>query len=472
MTREDRAAIAKETMAITKQGFYINEKGKRVDLVAPGPRSIYAVDLYPPEKLQSIMDDDDGFFSQSFCMPSSHSFYLVDADSFEAVSFENTLVMNFANAHHPGGGFLHGASAQEESLCRTSTLYASIGSKKASAMYQYNNDLRSPVDSDYMTISPNVLVFRDRACHLLDEPFHVAVATLAVPNKNGAAATVPQIELDNVMKHRLRRFLYAAARQQYRHLVLGAWGCGAFGHNPNRVATYFYELFFDEHLEEFFETVIFAVLGGGENYHAFRRVFGSKIEDCGADNLLSSPQKNYVEAIHPSPVCNHTSEIGSENIGFTQGVLADGVPFEAELWETADGHRCMNVVLSDCIEADSTDGDPLQQGNAIGLRWGEQATNHSVLTVGMAIRDLDISLEETIFYTSYLERMGLLSFVGEQCNGYVQTLTDVEGNDLIAVAVSLSEPEHLYATTPLSFRPFPNHPRKRPFLTLISGGKE
>ncbi len=34
-----------------------------------------------------------------------------------------TCVLNFASASNPGGGVAHGSSAQEESICRCSTLY-------------------------------------------------------------------------------------------------------------------------------------------------------------------------------------------------------------------------------------------------------------------------------------------------------------------------------------------------------------
>ena len=36
------------------------------------------------------------------------------------------LALNFANGIHPGGGFLDGAKAQEEVLCRSSALYLTL----------------------------------------------------------------------------------------------------------------------------------------------------------------------------------------------------------------------------------------------------------------------------------------------------------------------------------------------------------
>ncbi len=189
MDKEDRIQMARETMQITKQGFYYNSNEKKVPLETENSRSVYAVNLYSPHTLQIIAEDDrDECFKRDFAASDYCTFYLVDADSFTAAQGMNSpLVMNFANAHYPGGAFLNGASAQEESLCRTSTLYASISSSKAKVMYDYNNQNYSEFDSDYMLLSPNVVVFRDEKCNLMDKPYKVGVATVAAPNRNGHA---------------------------------------------------------------------------------------------------------------------------------------------------------------------------------------------------------------------------------------------------------------------------------------------
>lgn len=58
--------------------------------------------------------------------------YIADGDSFESArDMDNVIIMNFANAKYVGGGFLNRAVEQEEVLCRSSTLFSSINSRRA-----------------------------------------------------------------------------------------------------------------------------------------------------------------------------------------------------------------------------------------------------------------------------------------------------------------------------------------------------
>ncbi|WP_328985663.1 TIGR02452 family protein [Thiorhodovibrio winogradskyi] len=52
---------------------------------------------------------------------------LAAAEHLTRAGTRSVLALNFANGVHPGGGFLHGAHAQEEVLCRSSALYATLG---------------------------------------------------------------------------------------------------------------------------------------------------------------------------------------------------------------------------------------------------------------------------------------------------------------------------------------------------------
>lgn len=251
--------IANETLRIIKAGSY-NTGGKTIKLIS-GDYS--EVKVYSPDKINEIMNRKNDVSGDLFSALDNCNFYVVNKDSYQAArDYERPLVMNFANAHQPGGGFRLGATAQEESLCRNSTLYASISSDKASEMYRYNLKHISPINSDYMLLSPNVCVFRDADCQLLEIPYMVSVITIPAPNKRGAAMFTRQSKLDTVMKERIRMMLKIAAENEYRTLILGAWGCGAFGHNAKKVAGYFKEILIDEHYSKYFENVVFAILSG------------------------------------------------------------------------------------------------------------------------------------------------------------------------------------------------------------------
>ena len=260
--------IANQTIKITEEGKY-ELLGKTVTLPT---LDFSAVEVYSPqtgaELLQWNMTEKS---NEKMC-----EITIVNEDSFQAArKFENPFVMNFANAHNPGGGFKLGANAQEEALCRCSTLYCSLKSEKASEMYKYNNTHVSNVESDYMLLSPNVCVFRDENCSFLENPTLAAVITVPAPNRYGAALFASDKKVAETMCRRIRILLRIAVKNGYKNLVLGAWGCGAFGNNPKSVSRYFKEIIIDEGYGLCFDEICFAVYGKADskNILEFKRTF-------------------------------------------------------------------------------------------------------------------------------------------------------------------------------------------------------
>ena len=261
-------AIGRETLIITEEGKYFFS-GNEVAL----PDLDYSeVTVISPEEGEAFINmDKSPYMKEKLCRMT-----VTTEDSFQAGRrYENALVMNFANAHNPGGGFKHGANAQEEALCRCSTLYASITSKKASEMYVYNNTHVSRVESDYMLISPNVVVFRNENYDFLEKPVTLGVITIPAPNRYGAALLAGEKLIKETFVRRIRIMLAAAVKYGYKNLVLGAWGCGAFGNDPKDVAEYFRQVIIDEEYGRCFDEICFAVYGreDGKNITAFREVF-------------------------------------------------------------------------------------------------------------------------------------------------------------------------------------------------------
>ena len=175
----------------------------------------------------------------------------------------------FASAKNPGGGFLAGALAQEESLCRSSTLFACL---ERQPMYGYHAMRNDPLYSDRVIYAPSVPVFRDDAGALI-APYHVTFLAAPAPNARLAlerdAGAGPAIE--RALRQRARRVLEVAAAHQREVIVLGAWGAGVFGNAPDVVADAFGEAL-EGPLRGVFREVVFAVLGDA-NRAAFEQRF-------------------------------------------------------------------------------------------------------------------------------------------------------------------------------------------------------
>ena len=205
--------------------------------------------------------------------------------SFEAAAKypgQKVAVLNFASSTSPGGGVETGASAQEECLCRVSTLYPCLKTQMAwNKFYGPHRAAPNPLHNDDIIYTKDVVVLKDDDYHPLATPFSVDVITCAAPNlrdipsnrynrHDGEAAHISPEKLLELHLSRARKILSAAAANGAEVLILGAFGCGAFRNDPTVVAAA-YQQALPQFLNHF-KTVEFAVYCSPRdqrNYEAF-----------------------------------------------------------------------------------------------------------------------------------------------------------------------------------------------------------
>ena len=249
--RDRNIAIFKETLTICKDGSY-KAGNETVSLKLSHDDMTQAIAL-SPDALHKLVDNAMNIGTERTFVTERTDVYMENRDSFDVAKdiipscdrdkedSKSILVLNFANPVHPGGGVTRGARAQEEDLCRKSTLYVSLLSDEARKMYDYNWKAKDYLATDYMILSPNVEIFRDSHGALSEKTYVVGVLTAAAPMVNQGRITATEEEIAEIMRIRIRKMLYAAAHFGYKYLVLGAWGCGAFGNDADTVARLFYE---------------------------------------------------------------------------------------------------------------------------------------------------------------------------------------------------------------------------------------
>ena len=209
-----------------------------------------------------------------------------------AMEGKKVAVLNFAAWTTPGGGVCSGSSAQEESLCRCSTLYPCISETSVREEFYEPHKAKRKVDPRYMLhnddliYTPDVTVFKSDTSEpeLLDmsEWYKVDVITCAAPklslsflDKKGLGVSddllnIGEDELRNIFKSRITKILTAALAHDVDAIILGAFGCGAFRNPPELVAQVFNEVIADFlYSFDIIEFPIFHVGKEDENYRAF-----------------------------------------------------------------------------------------------------------------------------------------------------------------------------------------------------------
>lgn len=275
----DRKAIARETLEIMGQGYYEVPSGdgedgiRRIDVAEDMKRSVSQSILITPEQGEEILRS---YGASAAGRPKSCVENISTVDAIRKLAQEGKGqigVLNFASAKNPGGGFLNGAMAQEESLAASSTLYRTLTAHEE--YYRENRANRSMMYLDYGIYSPDVTFFRDGRFRLVEEPVYGSVLTLPAVNMGQVLMKGEDVEeAKRVMRRRMKLALAIFAQQGAKNLVLGAYGCGVFRNDPRQVAAWWKEIL-EEGLGKYFESVVYAVLDmsrGEKCIGAFREI--------------------------------------------------------------------------------------------------------------------------------------------------------------------------------------------------------
>lgn len=286
--KNHNAEVFRETTSIIKAGYYTAPSGKRVDL-----------------DMQAMIDGSRCYHKDLGIVDSPKAKYgtWVRVEKDDCLKVAERLIkedyhpalLNFASAGHPGGGVEGGARAQEETICRRSTLSRSIFSFDAKYAARYGYELREgnnyPLSRslDFSAIySPRVTVFREAGPDytLMEKPFQIGVITNAALNMNGRFPIrltpdghIPE-EGKTITRNKIRTILRIGLIKGHDSLVLGAFGCGAFKTPPREMAQLFKEVMAEEEFKDRFRLITFAILSDHNdrsgNLEAFLEVFGVK----------------------------------------------------------------------------------------------------------------------------------------------------------------------------------------------------
>lgn len=230
--------------------------------------------------------------SHSECMQHRHKAAKSVKVSFSTMSTADALLhfarqrgvvacgLNFANGETAGGGYKNGSTAQEEDLCRRiPSLYSSLLQATQDGMYPFGpptciSQDQSEKYADVLFTS-NLVIARDGE----------ETGFRELPTKNQArvslvSAAAPNIKFrkeisspDLIFKTIQSIFIAPQVIDpQVNTLVLGAWGCGAFGGDPAQISELFVRALIQDNLGQLYREVHFAIprtSPSDKNYEVF-----------------------------------------------------------------------------------------------------------------------------------------------------------------------------------------------------------
>lgn len=281
--------LAKETCSILDRGQY-SLNGQRVTAREPAARgSILA--LPPP-------------YTAAASSGRATDHVVLDCGSFDAArrllerGCTRVAVLDFASDSEPGGGWRgNQQGTQEESLCRASSLGRAL------------ERLPYPIPTYGMAVVPEVLVLRDEHGGLLAQPFVVGAIAAALRECGGDGTHI---------RKKAEGVCACAAALGYDGLVLGSWGCGAFGNDVHEVCGAFAQALRGPRFAGAFAAVAFADPRNAPARLAFARAMGlSAAAGSGQQQQQQKPARA------PLPKRNLSDVYGAGASKFDEETLAE-----------------------------------------------------------------------------------------------------------------------------------------------------
>ena len=270
-SRSQRATAAAETVAICQRGNYVSPSGDTISITNDVAEMVAGTRLYRPGELP--FDRAIGSRNLSTTFDVTPETTLAAARRLVGrFPDSHVAALNFASAKNPGGGFLNGSLAQEESLAVSSGLYPSLITQQE--YYDANRATHDALYTDHVIFSPRVPVFRDDDLRLMNKPYQVSMITAPAPNAGAVDPNMPgrADRIANTLWRRMNIVLNVAIHNNADVLILGAWGCGVFKNDVDQVAGMFHES-----------------LGSGGLFHGAFHHICFAVYDRGSDNKTIGP---------------------------------------------------------------------------------------------------------------------------------------------------------------------------------------
>lgn len=273
-------SVVKDTCDTIIAGSYISPDGNLVDL-EPGIKELKKGTkmILSPGALLELPDPENEV-----------KLTVENKDTWEKAGEKGwqmeAVCLNMASERCPGGGVWSGSKAQEEELCRRSTLLRSLymfGDNRQKGLVGISRTQgkkeKYPLPAYGVIYSPAVEVIKDRNYAYLSQPFStnvISAAALRNPTLTPEGRYHGGQRVD--MQKKIRSILRVAILNGKRKLILGAWGCGAFHNPPQEVASIFKRILKGKEMRGRFDEVCFAIIDNPDKKESNYKIFKSIIE--------------------------------------------------------------------------------------------------------------------------------------------------------------------------------------------------